>query len=315
MSTTSEAIAPTLTGRTFDTVDELEVALRGEKYIADRSLATTLFLTLRLRKPLLLEGEAGVGKTEIAKVLSAILDVPLIRLQCYEGLDASAAIYEWDYPRQMLYLRTLEVAGGVDTEAARRDIFGEEFLLKRPLLQAIDAAHDRSPVLLIDEVDRADQELEAFLLELLSDFQVTVPELGTIRAEHAPIVILTSNRTREIHDALKRRCLYYWIDFPTYNKEFRILSAKVPDAPEKLRVQICAFTQGLREVDLFKPPGMAETLDWAQALLSLGTTALNNEAVDDTLGVILKYQEDVDRVRGDQAEQLIERATRATAQQ
>jgi MoxR-like ATPase len=304
-----------LTGRTFDTVDELETALRGEKYIADRSLATTLFLTLRLRKPLLLEGEAGVGKTEIAKVLSAILDVPLIRLQCYEGLDASAAIYEWDYPRQLLYLRTLEVAGGVDTEAARRDIFGEEFLLKRPLLQAIDAAHDRSPVLLIDEVDRADQELEAFLLELLSDFQVTVPELGTIRAEHAPIVILTSNRTREIHDALKRRCLYYWIDFPTYNKEFRILSAKVPDAPEKLRVQICAFTQGLREVDLFKPPGMAETLDWAQALLSLGTTALNNEAVDDTLGVILKYQEDVDRVRGDQAEQLIERATRATAQQ
>jgi MoxR-like ATPase len=304
-----------LTGRTFDTVDELEVALRGEKYIADRSLATTLFLTLRLRKPLLLEGEAGVGKTEIAKVLSALLDVPLIRLQCYEGLDASAAIYEWDYPRQMLYLRTLEVAGGVDTEAARRDIFGEEFLLKRPLLQAIDAAHDRSPVLLIDEVDRADQELEAFLLELLSDFQVTVPELGTIRAEHAPIVILTSNRTREIHDALKRRCLYYWIDFPTYNKEFRILSVKVPDAPEKLRVQICAFTQGLREVDLFKPPGMAETLDWAQALLSLGTTALNNEAVDDTLGVILKYQEDVERVRGDQAEQLIERATRATAQQ
>jgi MoxR-like ATPase len=315
LSTTSEAFAPTLTGRTFDTVDELEVALRGEKYIADRSLATTLFLTLRLRKPLLLEGEAGVGKTEIAKVLSALLDVPLIRLQCYEGLDASAAIYEWDYPRQMLYLRTLEVAGGVDTEAARRDIFGEEFLLKRPLLQAIDAAHDRSPVLLIDEVDRADQELEAFLLELLSDFQVTVPELGTIRAEHAPIVILTSNRTREIHDALKRRCLYYWIDFPTYNKEFRILSVKVPDAPEKLRVQICAFTQGLREVDLFKPPGMAETLDWAQALLSLGTTALNNEAVDDTLGVILKYQEDVERVRGDQAEQLIERATRATAQQ
>ncbi len=315
MSTTSEAFATVHTGRNFDTVDQLEAALRGEKYIADRSLATTLFLTLRLRKPLLLEGEAGVGKTEIAKVLSTILNTPLIRLQCYEGLDASAAIYEWDYPRQMLYLRTLEAAGGVDTEAARRDIFGEEFLLKRPLLQAIDAAHEQSPVLLIDEVDRADQELEAFLLELLSDFQVTVPELGTIRAEHAPIVILTSNRTREIHDALKRRCLYYWIDFPTYNKEYRILSAKVPDAPEKLRVQICGFTQGLREVDLFKPPGMAETLDWAQALLSLGTTELNTEAVDDTLGVILKYQEDVDRVRGDQAEQLIERAARATAQQ
>jgi MoxR-like ATPase len=301
-------------GRTFDSVDQLEVALRGEKYIADRSLATTLFLTLRLRKPLLLEGEAGVGKTEIAKVLSTILDTPLIRLQCYEGLDASAAIYEWDYPRQMLYLRTLEVAGGINTEEARRNLFGEEFLLKRPLLQAIDAAHDRSPVLLIDEVDRADQELEAFLLELLSDFQVTVPELGTIRAEHAPIVILTSNRTREIHDALKRRCLYYWIDFPSFNKEYRILSAKVPEAPEKLRTQICGFTQGLREVDLFKPPGMAETLDWAQALLSLGTNELSTESVDDTLGVILKNQEDVDRVRGDQAGQLIDRAARASAQ-
>ena len=314
MSTTSEALAPVHAGRSFDTVDQLEAALRGEKYIADRSLATTLFLTLRLRKPLLLEGEAGVGKTEIAKVLSTILDTPLIRLQCYEGLDASAAIYEWDYPRQMLYLRTLEVAGGVNSEEARRNLFGEEFLLKRPLLQAIDAAHSRSPVLLIDEVDRADQELEAFLLEILSDFQVTVPELGTIRAEHTPIVILTSNRTREIHDALKRRCLYYWIDFPSFSKEFRILSAKVPIAPEKLRVQICGFTQGLREVDLFKPPGMAETLDWAQALLSLGTTELTADFVDDTLGVILKYQEDVDRVRGDQAGQLIERAGRATAQ-
>jgi MoxR-like ATPase len=314
LSTTSAAVATKHAGRSFDTVDQLEAALRGEKYIADRSLATTLFLTLRLRKPLLLEGEAGVGKTEIAKVLSSILDTPLIRLQCYEGLDASAAIYEWDYPRQMLYLRTLEVAGRVNSEQAWRNLFSEEFLLKRPLLQAIDAAHDRSPVLLIDEVDRADQELEAFLLELLSDFQVTVPELGTIRAEHAPIVILTSNRTREIHDALKRRCLYYWIDFPTFKKEYRILSAKVPEAPENLRVQICGFTQGLREVDLFKPPGMAETLDWAQALLSLGTTELSNESVDDTLGVILKYQEDVDRVRGDQAGQLIERAARAAAQ-
>ena len=314
MTTTSGIAEAIHAGVSFDTVDQLEAALRGEKYITDRSLATTLFLTLRLRKPLLLEGEAGVGKTEVAKVLATILDTPLIRLQCYEGLDASAAIYEWDYPRQMLYLRTLEVAGGVDMELARRNLFGEEFLLKRPLLQAIDVAHDRSPVLLIDEVDRADQELEAFLLELLSDFQVTVPELGTIRAEHAPIVILTSNRTREIHDALKRRCLYYWIDFPTYKKEYRILSVKVPDAPEKLRTQICGFTQGLREVDLFKPPGMAETLDWAQALLSLGTTELSNESVDDTLGVILKYQEDVDRVRGDSASQLIERAARATAQ-
>jgi MoxR-like ATPase len=300
-------------GPGFATVDELERRLADERYIADRGLATTLYLTLRLQKPLLLEGEAGVGKTEIAKVLAAILDTPLIRLQCYEGLDASSAIYEWDYPRQMLYLRTLEATGGVDREAARHDLFGEEFLLKRPLLQAIDAAHDRPPVLLIDEVDRADQELEAFLLEILSDFQVTVPELGTIRAEHVPVVILTSNRTREIHDALKRRCLYYWIDYPSFDKEFRILSAKVPEAPERLARQICAFTQGLREVDLFKPPGMAETLDWTHALLALGTAQLADEVVDDSLGVILKYQEDVDHVRGEVARSLIGRATRASA--
>jgi MoxR-like ATPase len=311
---TTQAYLNQHAGRVFDTVEELEEGMRDERYIADRGLATTLYLTLRLRKPLLLEGEAGVGKTEIAKVLAAILDTPLIRLQCYEGLDASSAIYEWDYPRQMLYLQTLEATGGIDRESARRDLFSEDFLLKRPLLQAIDEAHDKSPVLLIDEVDRADQELEAFLLELLSDFQVTVPELGTIRAEHVPIVILTSNRTREIHDALKRRCLYYWIDFPTYEKEFRILSAKVPEAPEKLRMQICGFTQGLREVDLFKPPGMAETLDWAQALLALGTSELQRESVDDTLGVILKYQEDVDRVRGDVAASLVGRAVRAAAQ-
>jgi MoxR-like ATPase len=313
LSTSSVATLHQHAGRTFDSVDDLESALRGEKYITDRGLATTLYLMLKMRKPLLLEGEAGVGKTEIAKVLSAVLDTPLIRLQCYEGLDASAAIYEWDYPRQMLYLQTLEATGGADREQARRDLFSDEFLLKRPLLQAIDAAHDKSPVLLIDEVDRADQELEAFLLELLSDFQVTVPELGTIRAEHVPIVILTSNRTREIHDALKRRCLYYWIDFPSYAKEFKILGAKVPEAPEKLRLQICGFTQGLREVDLFKPPGMAETLDWASALLALGTTELSKEAVEDTLGVILKYQEDVDRIHGDTATQLVERAARATA--
>jgi len=294
--------------RTFDSVDALEAAMRDEKYVADRGLATTLFLTLKLQKPLLLEGEAGVGKTEIAKVLSAILDVPLIRLQCYEGLDAATAIYEWDYPRQMLYLRTIEATGGLDRDAVRHDLFGEEFLLKRPLLQAIDASHAKSPVLLIDEVDRADQELEAFLLEILSDFQVTVPELGTLKAEHVPIVILTSNRTREIHDALKRRCLYHWIDFPTYEKEFRILAAKVPEAPERLSRQIVAFTQALRETDLFKPPGMAETLDWAKALLALGTVDLTEQVVDDSLGVILKYQEDVDNVKGDLAKNLIARA-------
>lgn len=296
---------------TYTSVDELATILESEKYIADRSLATTLYLTLKLGKPLLLEGEAGVGKTEIAKVLSSALDAPLIRLQCYEGLDAANAIYEWDYPRQMLYLRTIDATGDVDQTQVRRDLFSEEFLLKRPLLQAIDAAHIKSPVLLIDEIDRADQELEAFLLELLSDFQVTVPELGTIRAEHRPIVILTSNRTREIHDALKRRCLYFWVDFPDFEKELKILTAKVPDVPESLAQQIVQFTQGLREEDLFKLPGMAETLDWSEALQALGTNELNDEVVSDTLGVILKYQEDIERIQGDVAERLVQRARQA----
>lgn len=304
---------PDVANGDFVTVEALESALANENYIADRGLATTLYLTLKLRKPLLLEGEAGVGKTEIAKVIATTLGAPLIRLQCYEGLDANSAIYEWDYPRQMLYLRSLETASGIDRDEVRRNLFSEEFLLKRPLLQAIDAAHEQSPVLLIDEVDRADQELEAFLLELLSDFQVTVPELGTIRAEHVPIVILTSNRTREIHDALKRRCIYYWIDFPDYQKEFRILSAKVPQASEKLATQICSFTQGLREIDLFKSPGMAETLDWAQALLALGSTELDDQVVEDTLGVVLKYQEDVDKVKGDVARRLVSRSVAAAA--
>jgi len=309
LSTTTTTDAPAAGNiRAFATVDELEAGLRQHKYVADRGLATTLFLTLKLQKPLLLEGEAGVGKTEVAKVLSDLLQTPLIRLQCYEGLDAASAIYEWDYPRQMLYLRTIEATGDLDRDAVRHDLFGEEFLLKRPLLQAIDAAHQRAPVLLIDEVDRADQELEAFLLEILSDFQVTVPELGTIRAEHVPVVILTSNRTREIHDALKRRCLYHWIDFPSFEKEFRILATKVPEAPETLSRQIVAFTQALRETDLFKPPGMAETLDWARALLALGTVDLSESVVDDSLGVILKYQEDVDSVRGERARNLIGRS-------
>ncbi len=295
----------------FGGVDELVQALVDKRYVTDHGLATTLYLTLKLQKPLLLEGEAGVGKTEIAKTLADILGAPLIRLQCYEGLDAASAIYEWDYARQMLYLRSLEAVGN-DLSAARESLFGDQFLLKRPLLQAIDASHDRAPILLIDEVDRADAELEAFLLELLSDFQVTVPELGTIRAQHVPIVILTSNRTREIHDALKRRCLYFWIDFPTFDKEFRILAARLPDVPQRLARQICAFTQGLREGDLFKPPGMAETLDWGRALLALGTEALTPEIVDDTLGVILKYQEDVDRIRGRRAEELVKLSSAAS---
>ncbi len=312
----TDVVTPTIdstrAGLPFSSVSELEAALREKKYVADRGLATTLYLTLTMQKPLLLEGEAGVGKTEIAKVLADMLGAPLIRLQCYEGLDASSAIYEWDYPRQMLFLRSLEAAGSLGTDQVRKDLFSEDFLLKRPLLQAIDAAHHQSPVLLIDEVDRADQELEAFLLELLSDFQVTVPELGTLRAEHVPVVILTSNRTREIHDALKRRCLYYWIDFPDFDKEYRILSAKVPEASEHLATQICTFTQGLRDVDLFKSPGMAETLDWAQALLALGSKDLSDEVVEATLGVILKYQEDVDRISGDHTQRLVAEALDAT---
>lgn len=312
MNSATSITSPQLDGPTFDSVDQLEQILSAQRYVTDRGLATTVYLALKLAKPLLLEGEAGVGKTEIAKVLSAALHTPLIRLQCYEGLDANSAIYEWDYPRQMLFLRSLEATTEVTTETIRRDLFSDDFLLKRPLLQAIDAAHDRSPVLLIDEVDRADQELEAFLLELLSDFQVTVPELGTISALHKPIVILTSNRTREIHDALKRRCLYFWVDFPTYQKELRILMAKVPQVPQVLAEQICAFTQGLRQIDLFKSPGMAETIDWAEALLALGTNELQDEVVRDTLGVILKYQEDVDKISGEVAQRLVARATNAS---
>lgn len=312
MSTTPNGVAVQAVDA-FPSVDALEKALREQAYVTDRGLATTLYLTLKLQRPLLLEGEAGVGKTEIAKVLSTALNAPLIRLQCYEGLDASSAIYEWDYPRQMLYLRSLEATGALQQDEVRKNLFSEDFLLKRPLLQAIDAAHDRAPILLIDEVDRADQELEAFLLEILSDFQVTVPELGTLRAEHVPIVILTSNRTREIHDALKRRCLYHWIDFPSYDKELQILSAKVPEVPAQLAREVCSYTQGLREIDLFKSPGMAETLDWANALIALGSNQLADEVVSDTLGVILKYQEDVDRVRGDVSQRLVQRAITAAA--
>jgi MoxR-like ATPase len=298
---------PTVEPR-FETVAAVRQRLRDVDYLADEGIAGVVYLADRLGKPVLVEGPAGTGKTQLAKSVAEILGARLIRLQCYEGLDAATAIYEWDYPRQMLYLRTVEATGGESRDMVRQDLFSEEFLLKRPLLQAIDASHHKAPVLLIDEVDRADQELEAFLLELLSDFQVTVPEIGTIRAEHVPVVMLTSKRTREIHDALKRRCLYHWIDFPNFEKEYRILKARVPEAPDRLAQQIVAFTQGLRGVDLFKPPGMAETLDWSRALLALGTVDLNEQAVDDSLGVILKYQEDVDSVRGDVAANLIGRA-------
>jgi MoxR-like ATPase len=282
----------------LSTIDDVADALRARDYICDRSLATTVFLALELGRPLLLEGEAGVGKTELAKVLAAALETRLIRLQCYEGLDVNTAVYEWNYPRQMLEIRLLEARGDID-RAKAHDIFGEDFLIKRPLLQALEAsAEGDPPVLLIDEIDRADEEFEAYLLEILSDFQVTVPEIGTIRAERPPRVIVTSNRTREVHDALKRRCLYHWIDYPNAQREFDIVLARVPGAPETLARGVVGFVQRLREAELTKVPGVAETLDWAAALLALGVRELDPDTVDSTLGVVLKYEEDVRQVRG-----------------
>ena len=284
----------------MQSIDGLAAAFREQGYIAERSLATTVFLALELGRPLLLEGEAGVGKTELAKVLAASLGARLIRLQCYEGLDVNTAVYEWNYPRQMLEIRLLEARGEI-AKATAHDIFGPEFLLKRPLLQALEAHDGVPPVLLIDEIDRADEEFEAYLLEILSDFQVTVPEIGTIRAEQAPRVVLTSNRTREVHDALKRRCLYHWIDYPSAPKEFEIVSTRVPDAPAALARDLVAFVHRLRQADLTKVPGVAETLDWAAALLSLGAVELDADTVDETLGVVLKYEEDIRAVRGQNA--------------
>ena len=280
-----------------ESINQVQEALQQQLYIADRQLATSIFLALRLRKPLFLEGEAGVGKTEIAKVLAAMLDCPLIRLQCYEGLDVNTAVYEWNYSRQMLEIRLLEAAGQVDEQATAKKIFSPEFLLKRPLLQAIDNPTGIAPVLLIDELDRADEEFEAFLLEVLSDFQITVPEIGTIKAEQPPIVVITSNRTREIHDALKRRCLYHWIDYPSFEKEYQIILAKVPEAPEQLANEVVKFVQTLRREDLYKLPGVSETLDWMAALVALDGEDLSDEIINDTLGVLLKYQDDIEVVQ------------------
>jgi MoxR-like ATPase len=280
------------------TIEGLQVAFRARDYVADRSLATSVFLALALGRPLLVEGEAGVGKTQLAKTLAETLDTRLIRLQCYEGLDVTTAVYEWNYARQMLEIRLLEARGEIE-RATAHDIFGPEFLLKRPLLQALEATADGAPpVLLIDEIDRADEEFEAYLLEILSDFQVTIPEIGTVRAAVPPRVILTSNRTREVHDALKRRCLYHWIDYPTAAKEIEIVLARVPATPERLARQVVGFVGRLRSTDLTKVPGVAETLDWAAALLALGARELAPDLVDETLGVLLKYEEDVRRVRG-----------------
>ena len=285
-------------------IDALTEDFRGRGYITDRSLGTAVFLALELQRPLLLEGEAGVGKTELAKVLAESLGARLIRLQCYEGLDVNTAVYEWNYPRQMLEIRLLEARGQAE-HASAHDIFGSDFLIRRPLLQALESDDGVAPVLLIDEIDRADEEFEAYLLEILSDFQVTVPEIGTIAAQRPPRVILTSNRTREVHDALKRRCLYHWIDYPTAQKEYEIVLARVPHAPEQLARQVVGFVHRLREADLTKVPGIAETLDWAAALLSLGARELKPEIVDETLGVVLKYEEDIRQIRGEQAARML----------
>ena len=288
-----------------DSIDGLQRAFRERDYVADRALVTAVFLGLRLGRPLLLEGEAGVGKTELAKVLAATLGARLIRLQCYEGLDVNTAVYEWNYPRQMLEIRLLEAQGKLD-DARAHDIFAPRFLLKRPLLQALEAEDGVPPVLLIDEIDRADEEFEAFLLETLSDFAITIPEIGTLRAELPPRAILTSNRTREVHDALKRRCLYHWIDYPDAQREYEIVLARVPDTPERLATAIVAFVQRLRSGQLTKVPGVAETIDWAAALLALGARRLTPELVDDTLGVVLKYEEDVRAIRGATARAYLE---------
>ena len=289
----------------LNSIDDVLEALEGERYVAERSLGVAIHLALQLGKPLFLEGEAGVGKTEVAKVLASILDTRLIRLQCYEGLDVNHAVYEWDYPKQMLAIRLIE-AGGGDERVEVDDIMSREYLVPRPLLQAVEAsARGERPVLLIDELDRADEEFEAYLLELLSDFQVTIPEIGTITADQPPVVVLTSNRTREIHDALKRRCIYHWIEYPDFDREVAIVMRKVPNVSEALAADLAQAMEKLRTMDLYKPPGVAETLDWAAALAVLGTKRLDPEAVDDTIGVILKYQEDIERVRSGGTGQLV----------
>ncbi len=310
-------------------IDETAALLARADYVAERSLATALFLALKMERPLFLEGEAGVGKTEIAKVLAATLERRLVRLQCYEGLDIASAVYEWNYPRQMIEIRLAEAAGKMHEasgkaheasgQAARKklgnDIFTQQFLIKRPLLQALESSEGAAPVLLIDELDRTDEPFEAYLLEVLSDFQVSIPELGTIKAVKPPIVVITSNRTREIHDAVKRRCLYHWVDYPDAAREFDILRRKAPGAAERLSREVVAFVQRLRKMDLFKLPGVAETIDWVNALTALDKLALDADTVNNTLGALLKYQDDIVRVRGNEAERLLSevRAEIATA--
>ena len=289
-------------------IDQVQSLLRDQQYVADRGLAVAIYLALTLQRPLFLEGEAGVGKTEIARALAKGLDTELIRLQCYEGLDVNHAVYEWNHTRQLLEIRLMEAAGQADRTAATEELFSERFLIKRPLLQAIDSGREESPVLLIDELDRADEEFEGFLLEMLADFQITIPELGTYQAVYPPVVIITSNRTREIHDALKRRCLYYWIDYPDYQKELQIVSTRMPDAPRRLAQQVTGFIQELRETELYKIPGVSETIDWTSALLALNQTELDAQVIDDTLGIMLKYQDDIELVKGEPVRNILERS-------
>jgi len=287
-------------------IDATAALLKSGGYVADRALATVLFLALRMGRPLLLEGEAGVGKTEIAKVLSATLGRKLIRLQCYEGLDVSSAVYEWNYAQQMMAIRLAEAGGAVNRDKLESELFSEHYLIRRPLLQALEPHEGGPPILLIDELDRTDEAFEAFLLEVLSDGQVTIPELGTIKANSPPIVIVTSNRTREIHDALKRRCLYHWVDYPDSERELAILKAKAPQAPTKLSKQIVAFVQAIRKEELFKAPGVAETLDWATALVELDAVALDPALVSDTMGALLKYQDDIQKMQGSAVKKLLD---------
>ncbi len=294
-------------------VDDTQALLKAGDYLADRSLATAVFLSLALHRPLFLEGEAGVGKTEIAKVLATTLDRRLLRLQCYEGLDVASAVYEWNYSRQMIEIRLAEAEGSTNRERLGDDVFSRRFLIERPLLQALEPHDQGPPVLLIDELDRADEPFEAYLLELLSDYQITIPEIGPIKAQHPPLVVITSNRTREIHDALKRRCFYYWVDYPSAERELAILALKAPNADAQLSRQVVAFVQRLREMDLFKLPGIAETIDWAQALTQLDVLELDAAVINDTVGALLKYQDDIAKVRGSEAARLLDEVKTALA--